>query len=61
MKPFIKAALTVALVTVTVLATAHLTYRETMRRITPTVSGNTVTLTVWGQADEYEIDPETVN
>lgn len=56
MKPILKILATLALVTATVLATAYLTYRTTMQNIRPEVTGNTVTLTVWGQSDTYTIE-----
>lgn len=57
-KTIIRIALTITLVTATVLATAYLTYRTTMENIKPEYSAatNTLTLTVWGQADEYEVN-----
>ena len=57
MKPILKTLATVALVTATVLATAYLTYRTTMQNIQPEYSAatNTLTLTVFGQTDEYVI------
>ena len=56
-KTIIRIALTVTLITATVLATAYLTYRTTMQNIHPEYSAatNTLTLTVFGQADEYVI------
>lgn len=56
-KTIIRIALTLALVTATVLATAYLTYRTTMQNIQPEYSAatNTLTLTVFGQTDEYVI------
>ena len=61
---FLRPLLTVLLVTATVLATAHLTYRATMRQISVEVEPgtNTVYLTAWGQTDSYTItDPaETI-
>lgn len=56
MKTILKILATVALVAATVLATAHLTYRTTMQNIRPEVTGNTVTLTVWGQSDTYTLE-----
>ena len=56
MKPILKILAILALVTATVLATAYLTYRTTMQNIRPEVTGNTVTLTVWGQSDTYTIE-----
>lgn len=58
MKPILKILATITLVTATVLATAYLTYRTTMENIKPEYSAatNTLTLTVWGQADEYEVN-----
>ena len=59
MKRFTKAvlttALTILLVTATVLATAYLTYRATMRQIQIEIVRDTVYLTAWGQTDEYVI------
>lgn len=57
MKPILKILATLALVTATVLATAYLTYRTTMQNIQPEYSAatNTLTLTVFGQTDEYVI------
>lgn len=56
-KTIIRTIATIALVTATVLATAYLTYRATMENIQPEYSAatNTLTLTVWGQTDEYVI------
>lgn len=56
-KTIIRTIATLSLVTATVLATAYLTYRATMENIQPEYSAtNTLTLTVWGQADEYEVN-----
>lgn len=57
MKPILKILATLTLVTATVLATAYLTYRTTMQNIQPEYSAatNTLTLTVFGQTDEYVI------
>lgn len=57
MKPILKILATLAIVTATVLATAYLTYRTTMQNIQPEYSAatNTLTLTVFGQTDEYVI------
>ena len=55
MHPIIRATLTIALVTATVLATAYLTYRATMRQIQIEIVRDTVYLTAWGQTDEYTI------
>lgn len=55
-KTIIRTIATIALVTATVLATAYLTYRTTMQNIRPEVTGNIVTLTVWGQSDTYTIE-----
>lgn len=54
-KTIIRIALTVAIVTATVLATAYLTYRTTMQNIQVEVARDTVYLTVFGQTDEYVI------
>lgn len=54
-KTIIRIALTLALVTATVLATAYLTYRTTMQNIQVEVARDTVYLTVFGQTDEYVI------
>ena len=54
-KTIIRIALTLTLVTATVLATAYLTYRTTMQNIQVEVARDTVYLTVFGQADEYVI------
>lgn len=54
-KTIIRIALTVTLVTATVLATAYLTYRTTMQNIQVEVARDTVYLTVFGQTDEYVI------
>ena len=48
-------ALTILLVTATVLATAWLTYRATMNQIQIEIARDTVYLTAWGQTDEYTI------
>lgn len=55
MKPILKILATLTLVTATVLATAHLTYRTTMQNIQVEVARDTVYLTVFGQTDEYVI------
>ena len=55
MKTIVKAVLTLALVTATVLATAWLTYHATMRQIQIEIVRDTVYLTAWGQTDEYTI------
>lgn len=55
MKPILKILATITLVTATVLATAHLTYRTTMQNIQVEVARDTVYLTVFGQTDEYVI------
>lgn len=52
-KTIIRIAMTIALVTATVLATAYLTYRATMQNIQVEVARDTVYLTVFGQTDEY--------
>lgn len=54
-KTIIRIAMTLALVTATVLATAYLTYRTTMQNIQVEVARDTVYLTVFGQTDEYVI------
>lgn len=54
-KTIIRIALTLTLVTATVLATAYLTYRTTMQNIQVEVARDTVYLTVFGQTDEYVI------
>lgn len=54
-KTIIRIALTLAIVTATVLATAYLTYRTTMQNIQVEVARDTVYLTVFGQTDEYVI------
>lgn len=54
-KTIIRIALTIALVTATVLVTAYLTYRTTMQNIQVEVARDTVYLTVFGQTDEYVI------
>lgn len=54
-KTIIRIAMTIALVTATVLATAYLTYRATMQNIQVEVARDTVYLTVFGQTDEYVI------
>lgn len=54
-KTIIRIALTITLVTATVLATAYLTYRTTMQNIQVEVARDTVYLTVFGQTDEYVI------
>lgn len=56
-KTIIRIALTVVIVTATVIATAYLTYRATMQNIQPEyiAATNTLTLTVFGQTDEYVI------
>lgn len=58
MKPILKILATITIVTATVLATAYLTYRTMMENIKPEYSAatNTLTLTVWGQTDEYEVN-----
>ena len=60
-KPIIRAILTIALVTATVTATAVMTYRQTMKSIIPSVNGNTLTLTVFGHADVYDLGTESVS
>ena len=54
-RTIIRIALTLTLVTATVLATAYLTYRATMQNIQVEVARDTVYLTVFGQTDEYVI------
>lgn len=54
-KTIIRIALTITLVTATVLTTAYLTYRTTMQNIQVEVARDTVYLTVFGQTDEYVI------
>jgi len=54
-KTIIRIAMTLAIVTATVLATAYLTYRTTMQNIQVEVARDTVYLTVFGQTDEYVI------
>jgi hypothetical protein len=54
-KTIIRIALTLTLVTATVLATAYLTYRTTMQNIQVEFARDTVYLTVFGQTDEYVI------
>lgn len=54
-KTIIRIALTLAIVTATVLATAYFTYRTTMQNIQVEVARDTVYLTVFGQTDEYVI------
>lgn len=54
-KTIIRIALTVVIVTATVLATAYLTYRTTMQNIQVEIARDTVYLTVFGQTDEYVI------
>ena len=51
MKPILKILATITLVTATVLATAHLTYRTTMQNIQVEVARDTVYLTVFGKTD----------
>ena len=55
MNPIIRIILTLALVTATVLATAHLTYRATMSQIQIEIDPATsiAYLTAWGQVDSY--------
>lgn len=55
MNPIVHIILTLALVTTTVLATAWLTYRATMKQIQIEIVRDTVYLTAWGQTDEYTI------
>ena len=54
-KTIVRIAMTLTLVTATVLATAYLTYRTTMQNIQVEVARDTVYLTVFGQTDEYVI------
>lgn len=54
-KTIVRIALTLTLVTATVLATAYLTYRATMQNIQVEVARDAVYLTVFGQTDEYVI------
>lgn len=54
-KTIIRIAMTLTLVTATVLATAYLTYRTTMQNIQVEIARDTVYLTVFGQTDEYVI------
>lgn len=56
MKTVLRVILTVALVGATVITTAHLTYRETMRQMQIETKGSTVYLTAWGQTDVYTLD-----
>lgn len=56
MKPFFKCLLTAVLVALFGLVVAAITYRTIMTRITIAQTGNTVTLTVFGHTDVYEVE-----
>lgn len=56
MKSFIKCVLTTLLVALFGLAVAAVTYRTVMTRITISQTGNTITLTVFGHTDVYEVE-----
>lgn len=56
MKPFFGRVLTAVLVALFGLCVAAVTYRTIMTHITISQTGNTVTLTVWGQSDTYTIE-----
>ena len=56
MKPFFKCVLTALLVALFGLCVAAVTYRTVMTRITISQTGNTVTLTVFGHVDTYEVE-----
>ena len=56
MKPFFERVLTAVLVALFGLVVAAVTYRTVMTRITIAQTGNTVTLTVFGHTDVYEVE-----
>lgn len=56
MKPFFERLLTAVLVALFGLVVAAITYRTIMTRITIVQTGNTVTLTVFGHSDVYEVE-----
>lgn len=56
MKPFLKGILTALFVGLFGLIVAAVTYRTVMTRITIDQTGNTVTLTVFGHTDTYEME-----
>lgn len=56
MKPFFGRVLTAVLVALFGLCVAAVTYRTIMTHITISQTGNTVTLTVFGHTDVYEVE-----
>ena len=59
LKTIVTVVATVLIVALCAAGTAFLTYRATMESIKVETNGNTVTLTVFGQTDEYTIDSES--
>ena len=59
LKTIVTVVATVLIVALCAAGTAFLTYRATMENIQVETHGNTVTLTVFGQTDEYTIDSES--
>lgn len=56
LKTIVTVVATVLIVALCAAGTAILTYRATMENIQVQTHGNTVTLTVFGQSDEYSIE-----
>lgn len=59
LKTIVTIVATVFIVSLCAAGTAFLTYRATMENIQVETHGSTVTLTVFGQTDEYTIDSES--
>lgn len=59
LKTIVTVVATVLIVALCAAGTAFLTYRATMENIHVETHGSTVTLTVFGQTDEYTIDSES--
>lgn len=59
LKTIVTVVATVLIVALCAAGTAFLTYRATMENIHVETHGNTVTLTVFGQTDEYQIESES--
>lgn len=59
LKTIVTVVATVLIVALCAAGTAFLTYRATMENIQVETHGNTVTLTVFGQTDEYQIESES--
>lgn len=59
LKTIVTVVATVLIVALCAAGTAFLTYRAVMQNVQVETNGNTVTLTVFGQTDEYQIDSES--